>query len=62
MMTSKNNENCENCGMEKCECKYVYDDKGVLCYYDKEKNSYEPLEEHCIDCGYVDDECECHLE
>lgn len=34
-----------------------YDDKGVLCRY-TEENGWEPLEEHCVECGYTECECE----
>lgn len=36
-----------------------YDDCGVLCHYSKTTGGWEPLEEHCIECGHLPDECDC---
>lgn len=34
-----------------------YDDKGVLCLYTK-NDEWLPLENHCVNCGYVDCQCD----
>lgn len=39
--------------------KWDYDDKGVICRYDKETGEWEPMEPYCVDCGHRDDECDC---
>ena len=39
--------------------KWDYDDMGVLCRFDKETEGWEPVEDHCVDCGHLPDECDC---
>jgi hypothetical protein len=39
--------------------KWEYDDKGVLCRFDKEAEEWDVMEAHCVDCGHTDDECAC---
>lgn len=34
-----------------------HDDKGVLCRYTK-KDGWMAMEDHCVDCGYVECRCE----
>jgi hypothetical protein len=41
-------------GMESCD---EYDDRGILCHYSKTTGGWEPIEDHCVECGY--DECVC---
>jgi hypothetical protein len=41
--------------------KWDYDDCGVICRYDKETEEWEPMEEHCVACGYRPDECVCGM-
>ena len=40
------------------EDKYEMDDKGVMCRYSEEQG-WEPIEPHCVECGYKNEECEC---
>ena len=42
--------------------RWDYDDCGVICRYDKETEEWEPMEEHCVECGYRPDECHCEEE
>jgi hypothetical protein len=35
------------------------DDKGVMCIYIEENKDWVAIEAHCLNCGYVEDECEC---
>jgi hypothetical protein len=42
---------------EICDDDWEYDDKGVKCRYDEEEG-WIPIEDHCVECGYVDCECE----
>jgi hypothetical protein len=39
--------------------KWDYDDKGVLCRYNKETQGWEVMEECCDECGHLPDECDC---
>ena len=39
--------------------KYEYDDCGVMCRYNPEVNEWECCECHCVDCGYLPEECKC---
>ena len=36
-----------------------YDDCGVLCHYSKTIGGWEALEDHCIECGHIPEECNC---
>jgi hypothetical protein len=38
---------------------YEYDDCGVMCRYNAELSEWECCECHCVDCGYLPEECEC---
>ena len=35
------------------------DDCGVMCHYSKTTGGWEPIEEHCIECGYRYNDCHC---
>jgi hypothetical protein len=39
--------------------KWDYDDKGVLCRYNKETQGWEVMEDCCDECGHRPDECDC---
>jgi len=42
--------------------KWDYDDKGVLCRYNKETQGWEVMEDCCDECGHLPDECDCEDE
>ena len=37
---------------------YGYDDEGVRCRHSKE-DGWEPVEEHCLNCGRIPNDCDC---
>lgn len=55
-----NDDDCES--ISSMESYDDYDEYGVLCHYSKTIGGWEPLEEHCIECGHLPDECDCEEE
>lgn len=52
---------CGECDTpETTETKYIYeyDDKGVRCRH-SEEDGWQPLEEHCLNCGERTGDCDC---
>jgi len=47
---------------EDAHYKWNYDDCGVICRFDKETEAWEPMEDHCVDCGHRPDDCNCEEE
>ena len=41
--------------------KEEYDDMGVLCRY-TEKDGWYAIEDHCVECGYRCEECDCETD
>ena len=60
----KGEEKCSKCDFnfhvyDEVPDKQMQDDKGILCRYTSEKGWF-PIEDHCIECGYKIEQCECN--
>jgi len=56
-------EDCKKACDEEEDCwmpieELEYDDNGVLCKYTQE-DGWMPIEDHCVECGFKPDECNC---
>jgi hypothetical protein len=73
-MFHEDHPECESCRQESgdyrpprvpyetARFKWDYDDLGVLCRFDKEEQSWTPIEPCCVDCGHRDEDCACKEE
>jgi len=55
---------CEKCDENVANIRVIkeeYDDKGVLCRY-LEDDGWYAVEDHCVDCGYRCDDCDCETD